>query len=136
MMGRNGNGGVLVAKAQNNEDACDGPSTSQFHVVAVDDSIVDRNVIERLLRISAYQVNAFTTSIRLFTTVDSGRRALEFFGLDKEQNSVNIENIKVNMIITDYYMPGMTGYDLLKKIKVFRRRCRRIYSETGKAIRR
>lgn len=25
---------------------------------------------------------------------------------------------KVNMIITDYCMPGMTGYELLKKIKV------------------
>ncbi|KAE9451553.1 hypothetical protein C3L33_16533, partial [Rhododendron williamsianum] len=24
---------------------------------------------------------------------------------------------KVNLIITDYCMPGMTGYDLLKKIK-------------------
>jgi CheY-like chemotaxis protein len=24
----------------------------------------------------------------------------------------------VNLIITDYCMPGMTGYDLLKKVKV------------------
>lgn len=24
----------------------------------------------------------------------------------------------MNLIITDYCMPGMTGYDLLKKIKV------------------
>lgn len=26
--------------------------------------------------------------------------------------------VNVNLIITDYCMPGMTGYDLLKKIKV------------------
>lgn len=33
------------------------PGTSQFHVLAVDDSIVDRKVIERLLKISAYKGN-------------------------------------------------------------------------------
>jgi two-component response regulator (ARR-A family) len=26
--------------------------------------------------------------------------------------------MEVNLIITDYCMPGMTGYDLLKKVKV------------------
>jgi len=26
--------------------------------------------------------------------------------------------VEVNLVITDYCMPGMTGYDLLKKIKV------------------
>jgi len=28
------------------------------------------------------------------------------------------QDVAVNLIITDYCMPGMTGYDLLKKIKV------------------
>ena len=28
------------------------------------------------------------------------------------------QEIEVNLVITDYCMPGMTGYDLLKKIKV------------------
>ena len=28
------------------------------------------------------------------------------------------QEVAVNLIITDYCMPGMTGYDLLKKIKV------------------
>ncbi|KAI3667270.1 hypothetical protein L6452_42320 [Arctium lappa] len=93
--------------------------SSQFHVLAVDDSIIDRKLIERLLKTSSFQV----------TTVDSGSKALEFLGLheeeDEEMNSnqpsvspnINQELVEVNLIITDYCMPGMTGYDLLKKIK-------------------
>ncbi|XP_062220904.1 two-component response regulator ORR3 [Phragmites australis] len=68
------------------------------HVLAVDDSIVDRAVISRLLRSSKYRV----------TTVDSGKRALEVLSLDP---------CNVHMIITDYCMPEMTGYDLLKRVK-------------------
>ncbi|XP_055807755.1 two-component response regulator ARR9 [Solanum dulcamara] len=89
---------------------------SQFHVLAVDDSVIDRKLIERLLKTSACQV----------TTVDSGSKALEFLGLqehDKNQTNqpcVSLDNhqeAEINLIITDYCMPGMTGYDLLKKIK-------------------
>nr|BAL43557.1 type-A response regulator [Petunia x hybrida] len=89
---------------------------SQFHVLAVDDSLIDRKLIERLLKTSSCQV----------TTVDSGSKALEFLGLQEhEQNKsnqpcVSLDNhqeAEINLIITDYCMPGMTGYDLLKKIK-------------------
>ncbi|MCL7028973.1 hypothetical protein MKW94_006300 [Papaver nudicaule] len=89
---------------------------AQFHVLAVDDSIIDRKLIERLLKTSSYQV----------TTVDSGSKALQFLGiLEDEQRSCSLpsvssdfhQEIEVNLIITDYCMPGMTGYDLLKKIK-------------------
>ncbi|XP_030532180.1 two-component response regulator ORR9-like isoform X2 [Rhodamnia argentea] len=90
---------------------------SQFHVLAVDDSLIDRKLIERLLKTSSYQV----------TAVDSGSKALEFLGLNAEQArnshttsvSPNYHNqeIQVNLIITDYFMPEMTGYDLLRKIK-------------------
>jgi len=111
-MGRDG--GVLLQRVLEKEsgssssEVSEGPvASSQFHVLAVDDSMVDRKVIERLLKISAYKV----------TTVDSGRRALEFLGLDEDHNSVELDNLNVNMIITDYCMPGMTGYDLLKRIK-------------------
>ncbi|KAK1277632.1 Two-component response regulator ARR9 [Acorus gramineus] len=47
---------------------------TQFHVLAVDDSLIDRKLIERLLRTSSYQV-------------DSGSKALEFLGLNMEQSS-------------------------------------------------
>lgn len=30
-----------------------------------------------------------------------------------------LQEVDVNLVITDYCMPEMTGYDLLKKIKVF-----------------
>lgn len=59
------------------------------------------------------------------TTVDSGSKALEFLGLhdDDGQSSHSVypnmhQEVGVNLVITDYCMPGMTGYDLLKKIKV------------------
>ncbi|CAA7057204.1 unnamed protein product [Microthlaspi erraticum] len=91
--------------------------SSQFHVLAVDDSLFDRKMIERLLQKSSCQV----------TTVDSGSKALEFLGL-RESDDINDPNapstspqthqeVEINLIITDYCMPGMTGYDLLKKVK-------------------
>ncbi|EFH52651.1 hypothetical protein ARALYDRAFT_486148 [Arabidopsis lyrata subsp. lyrata] len=90
---------------------------SQFHVLAVDDSLFDRKYIERLLQKSSCQV----------TTVDSGSKALEFLGLRQgidsndpnalSKSPVTHQVVEVNLIITDYCMPGMTGYDLLKKVK-------------------
>ncbi|GAV82347.1 Response_reg domain-containing protein [Cephalotus follicularis] len=89
---------------------------SQFHVLAVDDSLIDRKLIEKLLKTSSYQV----------TTVDSGGKALEFLGLNEDHRSIpnthsvspnNPQEMEVNLIITDYCMPAMTGYDLLMKIK-------------------
>lgn len=96
----------------------------EVHVLAVDDSVIDRKVVEKLLKTSAYKV----------TAVDSGRRALEVLGVGETlgPGSVNVspdtcppsadfsifnQAYQINLIITDYCMPGMTGYDLLKKIK-------------------
>ncbi|KAG5221713.1 two-component response regulator [Salix suchowensis] len=81
--------------------------SEEFHVLAVDDSFVDRKVIERLLKISSCKV----------TVVESGSRALQYLGLDGEKTSVGFNDLKINLIMTDYSMPGMTGYELLKKIK-------------------
>lgn len=89
---------------------------SQFHVLAVDDSVIDRMLIERLLKTSSFHV----------TVVDSGTKALKFLGLVEDEvrnekpHSIAAETdqvVEVNLIITDYCMPGMTGYDLLRKIK-------------------
>ncbi|GMH31149.1 hypothetical protein Nepgr_032992 [Nepenthes gracilis] len=80
--------------------------SQQAHVLAVDDSLVDRKVIERLLKRSCCKV----------TAVDSGRKALQFLGLDEEKRS-GVDDLKIDLIITDYCMPGMTGYELMKKIK-------------------
>ncbi|KAG5604296.1 hypothetical protein H5410_025788 [Solanum commersonii] len=96
-------------------------ATHEVHVLAVDDSLVDRIVIERLLKITSCKV----------TTVDSGMRALKYLGLDEEESSVTIDDLKVDLIITDYCMPGMTGYDLLKKIKSL---VVRLFPDPGKVV--
>lgn len=83
---------------------------TQYRVLAVDDNLLDRKLIERLLKTSSYQV----------TTVDSGSKALQFLGLQDDQRnspSVSSDQHDINLVITDYCMPEMTGYDLLKKIK-------------------
>ncbi|VAH54192.1 unnamed protein product [Triticum turgidum subsp. durum] len=113
---------------------------AELHVLAVDDSVVDRAVIAKILRSSKYrgeksnQSQSNQAALRRFfkkldgrsihprcicsnlpffcaavTTVDSATRALELLGLGLITD--------VNMIITDYWMPGMTGYELLKRVK-------------------
>ncbi|KAJ8764012.1 hypothetical protein K2173_004890 [Erythroxylum novogranatense] len=120
----------------------------ELHVLAVDDNLTDRKLIEKLLKNSSFQV----------TTAENGVRALEYLGLgdDTKTNSFHtdvcflcfllrlflysmffllfsalflrgklasqmspvLQQIsKVSLIITDYFMPGMTGFELLKKIK-------------------
>ncbi|XP_076960498.1 two-component response regulator ARR6-like [Bidens hawaiensis] len=82
-------------------------AAKELHVLAVDDSNIDRKLIEKLLKVSSFKV----------TVVDSGSRALEYLRLDDDTCSSRFDDLKVNLIITDYSMPGMTGYELLKKIK-------------------
>ncbi|KZV16552.1 hypothetical protein F511_11384 [Dorcoceras hygrometricum] len=94
----------------------------RFHVLAVDDSQIDRKLLEKLLTVSSYQV----------TCVESGDKALEYLGLlDIEENEYETPSLstaskpvlsqpqetKINLIITDYNMPGISGYDLLKRVK-------------------
>ncbi|CAD5167856.1 unnamed protein product [Musa acuminata subsp. malaccensis] len=98
---------------------------AQFHVLAVDDSLLDRKLIERLLKTSSFQGFFYLKHVHggvAVTTVDSGSKALEVLGLKEDQTSTPAlspehNEIEVNLVITDYCMPGMTGYDLLKKIK-------------------
>lgn len=66
----------------------------------------------------------FPFSICIVTVVDSGSKALEYLGLSSDENEgveidhSHVREVGINLIITDYSMPGMTGYDLLRKIKV------------------
>ena len=41
------------------------------------------------------------------------------------------QEVEINLIITDYCMPGMTGYDLLKKVKVFLLNLVTVFSISG-----
>ncbi|KMT19685.1 hypothetical protein BVRB_1g007420 [Beta vulgaris subsp. vulgaris] len=124
-----------------------------FHVLAVDDSVIERKMLEKLLTVSSYHV----------TCVESGDKALEYLGLvncrhrqpvigdghvdeqvhhvdddhddvvdDEDDDSMICplqltddvhhhqqegQGTRVNLIMTDYSMPGMSGYDLLKRVK-------------------
>ncbi|KAI3749800.1 hypothetical protein L2E82_20416 [Cichorium intybus] len=79
------------------------------HVLVVDDSLIDRKIMEKL----------FTNSACKVTTAESGQKALELLGQgdNKHTNINNHQGPKINLVVTDYCMPGMTGYDLLKKVK-------------------
>ncbi|CAL9036925.1 two-component response regulator ORR2-like [Musa acuminata AAA Group] len=83
----------------------------EVRVLVVDDSPVDRRVVEGLLKRSGamFQVIA----------VDSGKRAMEVLGLTegKEAEQPTVDDPKIDIILTDYCMPEMTGYDLLKAVK-------------------
>ncbi|GAB4862084.1 hypothetical protein Ancab_040087 [Ancistrocladus abbreviatus] len=107
----------------------------EFHVLAVDDSSTDRKILEKLLTVSSCQV----------TCVESGDKALEYLGLldtppppppHRHHSSSTTTTsssssgsphqlvrggggggMRVNLIMTDYSMPGISGYDLLKRVK-------------------
>nr|GMD57696.1 two-component response regulator ARR17-like [Ipomoea batatas] len=87
-----------------------GEEDAVMHVLAVDDSVVDRTIVQKLFKSSSCKV----------TIAENGLRASEYLGLlagDDQQNSPNTNVPKVNLIITDYSMPEMNGYEFLKKVK-------------------
>ncbi|CAL5333241.1 unnamed protein product [Camellia sinensis] len=122
---------------QEEEEEEEEEEVQHLHVLAVDDSLIDRKLLERLLTVSSYQA---------LTCVDSGNKALEYLGLLDDKDNIDstssttttlssscsctslsqqegvpsmegVQGSKVNLIITDYSMPGMSGYDLLRRVK-------------------
>uniref|UniRef100_A0A0E0DEP5 Response regulatory domain-containing protein n=1 Tax=Oryza meridionalis TaxID=40149 RepID=A0A0E0DEP5_9ORYZ len=79
-------------------------------VLLVDDSPVDRRVVQLLLSSSACAGSFHVIA------VDSAKKAMEFLGL-KEEGKEQKQEQAIDMVLTDYCMPEMTGYELLKAIK-------------------
>ncbi|XP_031115744.1 two-component response regulator ARR17-like [Ipomoea triloba] len=92
-----------MAMGENGEDEV-------IHVLAVDDDPVNLIILEKLLKASSCKV----------TAAENGMRALEYLGLlgdDDQHNTPNTNVPRIDLIITDYSMPGINGYQLLKKVK-------------------
>eukprot|EP00268_Persea_americana_P068201 TRINITY_DN9467_c0_g1_i1.p1 TRINITY_DN9467_c0_g1~~TRINITY_DN9467_c0_g1_i1.p1 ORF type:complete len:239 (-),score=48.14 TRINITY_DN9467_c0_g1_i1:439-1155(-) len=85
------------------------PCIEDVHVLVVDDCPVDRKIVEKLLlKNGTFKV----------TTVDSGKKAMEVLGLNDEKvESPSLNEHKIDIILTDYCMPHMNGYNLLKVVK-------------------
>ncbi|GAQ80911.1 type-A response regulator [Klebsormidium nitens] len=96
------------------EGGAQGCDERMMHVLAVDDSPVDRKLVERLLKDVPYKV----------TTAESGVHALGVLGLDQSKAEDSeagggLQKVPPNfdLIMTDYSMPGLTGYQLLQRLK-------------------
>ncbi|KAI3701349.1 hypothetical protein L2E82_46003 [Cichorium intybus] len=77
---------------------------NKLRALVVDDEKSQRRSAERLLEKSSFDVIA---------TVESGETALKFLGLT-EDNDVMVD---VDLILTDHDMKGISGYELLLKLK-------------------
>ncbi|XP_042442688.1 two-component response regulator ORR1-like [Zingiber officinale] len=81
-----------------------------MRVLVVDDSPVDRKIAEMLLKKNGGMFEVIP--------VDSGIKALEVLGLNEGKSErTHINEQKIDIVLTDYFMPHMTGYDLLKTVK-------------------
>uniref|UniRef100_A0A0D9VH48 Response regulatory domain-containing protein n=1 Tax=Leersia perrieri TaxID=77586 RepID=A0A0D9VH48_9ORYZ len=112
-------------------------------VLVVDDSPVDRRVVELLLRAAHCGGGGGGAAPFHVTAVDSGKKAMELLGqrrsnrlstssppasadVSSETTEMNescalkwtiFQEQAIDIVLTDYCMPEMTGYDLLKAIK-------------------
>ncbi|KAJ1267869.1 hypothetical protein BS78_07G091600 [Paspalum vaginatum] len=73
-------------------------SLHNIHVLVVDDSRVELLLATRVF-------NVFNIRV---TAVQSAIEALDF---------LDLHHADVDLVVTDYYMPEMTGYDLLRELK-------------------
>ncbi|XP_038990186.1 two-component response regulator ORR1-like [Phoenix dactylifera] len=87
-----------------------GGGVGVVRVLVVDDSPVDRKVVEMLLKKSGGMFEVIA--------VDSGKKAMDFLGLNKGKvESPKSDDQKIDVVLSDYCMPEITGYDLLKAVK-------------------
>ncbi|KAI3936219.1 hypothetical protein MKW92_043571 [Papaver armeniacum] len=86
-----------------------GDESDSFNVLVVDDDRINRNIFENyFLKISSSPSTSTTSPVFKVITVESGNKALE---------KLLHGNMLFQLVITDYEMPSMTGYELLKTIK-------------------
>jgi len=71
--------------------------TGAYRVLVVDDSVINRKVVGRMLK---------RVGIETVGTADSGEKALEL-----------LEEVDYNLVITDIHMPGMSGMELSEAIR-------------------
>ncbi|XP_020584611.1 two-component response regulator ORR1-like isoform X1 [Phalaenopsis equestris] len=91
-------------------EVSEGEGKLKVRILVVDDSVLDRRVVERLLSESEEGFEVIS--------VDNGKKAMDVLGLhevESEPTAINVQSIDI--VLTDYCMPGMTGYDLLKAVK-------------------
>ncbi|TQD74213.1 hypothetical protein C1H46_032895 [Malus baccata] len=84
-------------------------NVEQPHVLAVDDSLIDRKLIEKLLTNLSCKV----------TTAENGARALEFLGLgDQQHNSLesNVSNSKESSIMKEVPVVIMSSENVPNRI--------------------
>ncbi|XP_068653637.1 two-component response regulator ORR3-like [Aristolochia californica] len=83
----------------------------RIHVLVVDDCVLDRKIVEKLL---------LKNGVFKVTTADSGDKALGVLGLNEDDEKIEfpgVDDSKIDIILTDYCMPRMNGYDLLRAVK-------------------
>uniref|UniRef100_A0A7S3LB42 histidine kinase n=2 Tax=Amphora coffeiformis TaxID=265554 RepID=A0A7S3LB42_9STRA len=72
--------------------------TAQYRVLLVDDTLINRKVFERMLKL--------VPSVEMIKSVESGKKALDELRLGN-----------YNFVITDVQMPGMDGFELCRAIQ-------------------